>query len=793
MAAILAVTLILVMAGCGGSGSGSPSGKKTTGGILAKGTVTLPVGFKLPFSQLQVLSEAGQANVGSSGAFTVPVASTGPRIIQLVDKVTAKIALLGYVDAASSGSVFSGGHGDISAKGTADALLFMGLLGGMLPTDSWSTFIQDIRGTSQELQVSDAVTTAVVADPTAISDGDADISNAIGAVQSTFTGPNIVRPDLAYATANSKLQLSKHSVSVQRVYVSPPTASGALIKVEPGSPQSSLIIEPNPSGDGIVAVSTSRRRGSIFVYKVGTGPSATQITPINPPQETFADIDIEPTLEISGVGTGILNGLQGKFAYLPFINPPILLAPDPVQKVAVYDVVAIGPGSTDTIPAIEKAVAPDSTASQAEYDKEWRAALLASRLKVLFDDILEPLLIEMVAGKVEENLLPEDTALEGALTTASHSAPGFDAALEAGDLKGAATAIMNAIEHNSNGVRAQFISALSQKLVSSGKLDAASFQLALQNASKAIAIIGAIDKGIALVDITQAFHDNRIYNDADLWTADVLKPIVTIIPQTASVDTNDPLVHLSVAIRDVTDLSTFRFKWSNTALEGNLESSTSTSPLSTGIIPDSTCVYVTDFTKFSVGTKDTVSVQVFSEDDLDNPIGTATAVITGAPSPCTNAIPPQIHFGNAPAGVQISETATRPGDKVTVTINAPADPTRQLLQVLWLDTTQQFQQPFENLISVDGVQAKTTTPNITFVTTRGTLSSQQYNVSNIQAAQTHTLVFQMLNPTDSSGNLAAVCTEGDVKGSPTPPYVEAFSQDPGVSESFTIQFLNENP
>lgn len=757
---------------------------------MAKGSVVLPVGFKLPLSQLQVVTEAGQANVSANGSFTAPVASAGPRIVQLVDRVSGKIVLLGYVDAASSGSAFSAGHGDISVKGTADALLFMGLLGGMLPTGSWSAFVQDIRGSAQELQVSNAVRASVITNPTAITDGDAGIAAAVGAVQSTFTGPNIARPDATPDRVNST---AKKGASVQRVYVTGSATSGALIDVQPGSPQSTLIIEPNPNGDGIVPVSTTRRRGTIFVYKVGTGPSTKQITPIDPPLEVFADVDVEPTLEIQSVASGILNGLQGKFAYLPATNPPILLAADPVQKVTVYDVVAISPGTTDTIPDVAAELVPKDKDLQPGYIKEWRAALLQVRLKVLFSDILEPLIIEMIAGKAEESLLPEDSALEGVLATASHAAPGFDAALSAGDLKGAATAVLNALEHNSNNLRSTYIAALSQKLVSTKTLDAATFQAALQNASKAVAIIGVIDKGIALVDITQAFHDNRIDNDAEFWTATVLQPIVSIIPGQSFVDTNDPLVHLRVAIRDVSDLSAFRFKWSNTALEGNLESSTSTNPLSTGIIPDSSCVYVTDFTKFSVGTKDTITVQVFNEDDLDNPIGTATAVITGAPSPCTNAIPPQVKFGTAPSGVQISETATRPGDKVTVTISAPADPTRQLLNVFWLDTTRQFQQPFENLISVDGVAAKSPTPNIFFETTRGLLSSQTYNVANIQAAQTHTLVFQMLNPTDSSGNLTAVCTEGDVNGSAIPPYVEALSQDPGVSESFTIQFLNENP
>ncbi len=791
LAALLLATLFSAMIyGCGGGGSGGTViVTPPPGGLMAKGSVVLPAGFKLPLSQLQVVTEAGQANVSANGSFSAPVASAGPRIVQLVDKISGKTTLLGYVDAASSGSVFSAGHGDISVKGTADALLFMGLLGGMLPTGSWSAFIQDIRGSSQELQVSSAVRASVIANPTAITDGDAGISAAVGAVQSSFTGPNIARHDSTPAPVYTK---ARQGASVQRVYVTGSATSGALIDVQPGSPQSTLIIEPNPDGDGIVPVSTTRRRGTIFIYKVGVGPSTMQINPVNPPLDVFSDVEVEPTLEIQSVATGLLNGLQGKFAYLPAINPPILLAADPVQKVTVYDVVAISPGTTDTIPTVAATVS-DNTALQAEYIKEWRAALLQVRLKVLFSDILEPLIIEMIAGKAEESLLPEDSALEGVLASASHAAPGFDAALAAGDLKGAATAVLNAIEHNSNNLRSTYIAALSQKLVSTEKLDAATFQAALQDASRAIAIIGAIDKGIALVDITQAFHDNRIENDAEIWKATVLQPIVSIIPGQSLVDTNDPLVHLSVAIRDVTDLSAFRFKWSNTALEGNLESSTSTTPLSTGIIPDSKCVYVTDFTKFSVGTKDTITVQVFNEDDLDNPIGTASATITGAPSPCTNAIPPQVKFGTAPAGVQMSETATRPGDKVTVIVTAPADPTRQLLNVFWLDTTRQFQQPFENLISVDGVAAKSPTPNITFETTRGLLSSQTYNVANIQAAQTHTLVFQMLNPTDSSGNLSAVCTEGDVNGSAIPPYVEALSQDPGVSESFTIQFLNENP
>jgi hypothetical protein len=791
-----AASVIFFVTGCGGSsGTGGGSG---SAGLVAKGRVSLPAGFKLPISQLRVVSDSGQTAVNKDGTFASPEAAAGARMVQLVDSVSGKVVLFGYADGGSSGSPYSNGAGVISAKSTADALLFLGVLGTSLPTTDWSAFQASIFGSTFETQVAGVVSSEVVAHPTAITDGSAAIATALAAVQNTFVqpavAPSAVLPSVSTPAARS---------AVQRVVVTR-TITGALVEVQPVTPQSTLYVQPNPTGDGIVAVSTSRRRGAMFIYKVGAGPDTKHIAPIDPPIRVASDVEIEPTEEIKSIQAGIFQGLEGKFAYLPLTNAPVVLQPDPVQKIAVFDVVVVGPGSTDTIAAVESTVALNDAAARAEYDKDWRAALLHSQLKCLLKDVIQPLLIEFVLSSAEAGEVEADDALEEALEPIAESAPGFLASLATGNLKDAGTALMTAIEENIAGVRSKVIAALAKEFVSSGKITPAKFQTsvstALTKASSCFAVFTAINKGIVVADITQAFHDNTSYNNADSWVADVLQPVITLTPQKSYVDTNDPLVHLAVKVQNISDLSSYRFQWTCTNQEGKLECSSSATNLGTSPIPDSTAVYVTDFTKFAVGTSDTVTVAMFAQDDLTNPIGTATAVVTAAPAPCTTVPPPAILSGAHPPIINLSEPATRPGDTLTVTVNFPADPSRdQELEVALFSAPGDFTSeanPREacKLISVDGLPAKSDYKDVYFSKTPGA-SSINYPAPDTTVAQTHTLVFQMLEPTDITGQIIEpYCSLKGANGGATPPSVIAtgYGQN-GGDGSVSYFYFNENP
>ncbi|HTQ10242.1 MAG TPA: hypothetical protein VMI31_09245 [Fimbriimonadaceae bacterium] len=610
----MATALILAPSGgCGGGGIGSHST------LTATGTVTLPPGFTLPLSQLSVVTEAGAFPIGANGSFSAKVPTTGPRIVQLIDQSSNKIVLLGYVDAATSGSSFANGQGSISPASTADALLFAGLGGGIFPTDQWGPFIELIHSSSQEAQVASVIASSVAADPTAISDDDTAIENAVESIQSTYVPPSAPRPRTATP-----------DVSVQTVFVSRSRASvGALINVTPTDPQSTLVIAPNPNGDGIVAVSNSRRRAALFIYKVGAGPSASNIVPIDPPQEVAADVDVEPEHEIGHFFTSILNGLQGKFDYIPVTSPPILLKADSTQEVAQYEVVAIGPGLNDTFTGAE-ALVGTTQAERNGLDQEWTPAMVRLYYTVIWRDIVKPTLEELIEGAGEAALQNLASASDETIETAAEGLPDVAAAVGQRDIKTAVTALINDVQQNTDGIKAKVIAALAQNLVSTGILSAANFQKAVQLILDAPSIIKIVNKGLFLADLAQASYDNTAYNTADVWTADVLKPKGTLTPNPATVNDIQNIAVLTAQLQNV-DPSQLRFKWSTPGKLGHLEEPNSSIDMPTGITSFSQAAYVADINKLQQGATDTVTVAIYVASDVSTPLTSVSSAILAQP------------------------------------------------------------------------------------------------------------------------------------------------------------------
>jgi hypothetical protein len=534
-------------------------------------------------------------------------------VIQLVDTKTNKIVMLGYADSATSGSPFANGQGKISATSTADVLLFIGLEGGLFPTANWSNFLNLIHSSPQEAQVAAAVTASIAAHPTAISDGDPAILNAVAAVQSTYVAPT-----------------PHWQSSVQRVTVTR-TAQGALINVSPGDPQSSLVVAPNPKGDGIVAVSNSRRRGVLFIYKVASGPSATQTTPINPPIEVGSDIDVEPEEEIGSFFVSLAKGLQGNFGYQPVTNPPVLLAADPFQEVAVYDVVAIGPGATDTFKEIEDTVSGGNDPVRLAMDKAWRAANSKTYLKVAVKDIVIPTCMELIMGSGEAKTAAADSATETAVEGAVESLPDVTAALASRDIKGAITAFFSDVSKDKAGIKKVLFAALARKLVSSGIISPDGFQIGLTRLTQALSIIGTINKAFLGADLSRAVLDNTIYNTADVWKANVLQPKATLLPNPATVNNFQNIAILTAQLQGISDLSKLRFEWITSGTQGSLEEPHDSIAMPSGPTTFNQAAYVADLLKLKNGQSDTVTVKIFSANDLRTPLATATAVVTARP------------------------------------------------------------------------------------------------------------------------------------------------------------------
>jgi hypothetical protein len=599
-----------LLAGCGGNGGRSSSS------TAASGAVVLPAGFQLQMSQLAVSTESGQIAVSAKGTFSVPVSSTGPRLVQLVDTVNNKIVLLGYVDSASSGSAYAGGHGQISAATTATALLFMGLDGPELPTGSWDDFQTSIAGSTQVAQVASVVSTSVIANPTAISDGDTAIENAVNAVQnSAVSGASIVAR-------------RSPSIAVNRVVVFQPGTRGGstdtLVNVTPGTPESGMIVEPNPAGNGIVFVNNYRRRAVAYVYEVAKGQTVSTTQPLSAPIEFASGEAIEPEEALDGAVVSVVNGLQGKFAFLPVTTGPINLTSDQGAPVTVYDVVVVGPGSTNNMGSIAQAVWPAGQSEQAALVAEWTKSLPLTTAKSVAEDIVLPLFFHMLLSHQQAEVFRTNEALDAGTEQLMESLADVSNAVEAGNLKLASTNFINDIL-KSTGTQEAFVNLIETNIVNSGGISAENLEKTLERLESAATVLEIINTSFVAVDLSRLFADAIASNIAETWTATVLPAKVALSPSQGIVNATNNISTFTASVQGATDLSQYEFRWSTSGTMGSLEEPNGSVAMPAGLTSFSSAAYLANLKELKSGETDTVTVTVY--DSGGSEVGTATSTV----------------------------------------------------------------------------------------------------------------------------------------------------------------------
>ncbi len=243
------------------------------------------------------------------------------------------------------------------------------------------------------------------------------------------------------------------------------------------------------------------------------------------------------------------QGISGSLFLHTDAEPSHHAQPDPVQEVAVDDVVAVGPGSLDTYEGLELEVSPNSQRERALLDQSWHTAAAEETVKVLVKDIVTPILIEMILGSGDEHEIDVDNPTETAIEDAVDSLPDVAADLAKHDIQAAAIGFINDFKKNLAGIQAKVFAAISRKLVSSGFLTAADLEDSLIRLEQAETIIELLNWGLVTVDVSRSEYDNTAYHTADLWTANVLRPKVTLSPNPATVNDIQNIATLTAQVQ----------------------------------------------------------------------------------------------------------------------------------------------------------------------------------------------------------------------------------------------------
>ena len=749
---ILALTVWAIS--CGGGSSGGSGGSKAAPLITATGQVVLPKGFTLPLNRLAVASFFSQTPVAANGSFTTSVNATGPSLVQLVDTTTNKIVLLGYVDAGASGSTFAGGMGQISASTSATALLYFGLEGFMMPSVNMTAFRSAIISSTQNTTVANVIATRVAADPTAITDGDAQIEAAVNVVQNT--GP-AVGASLRLAFARPQT-ISVTHVSVTRTV----GASGDQILVQPSDQQSGVAVLNNNEasgipGNGIIYTNAFRRRAVAYVYEVANVDANGNKTVLPTPKEVVTAFPVQPANSLNGVVGTLGQALAGNFAFLGVASGPTNLTVEPGEAQTDYDVIIVGPSSTDVADVSSPFLV--SGGAQGEEDAlitEWSDEKLKLTTQVLLLDVCIPLFTNFALGdsEIKDVLGERQSTLAADLGGIVNGIPDTVTALKAGKLSTAFSTMMTNIA-DSTELKQKVIGVIVTDLrLTAGPLSAKA-TAALGRLFQANCIIDKIDTALAAIDVVKVIHDCIASLPAESWTANVIPPKFTLTPATSTIDADGPSEAISVTTSSNVDLSQFLFAWSCTDVQGELTSTTNQT-LKSGPIAESTVEYVGNTSVMKVGQSDTVTVQVFAPTDLTTPIAKATAKVTDGINLVCGLLPPPESFneGAPPGSITTDKQLYHAGQIMTATFTIPlagAVP-NSIWQVSLQSVGTDHTSP-ANVISVDGAppQAGALTDTFNSVTVSGNTGLGAAH------AQTHVIKFQILTPTDISGNPAGYC------------------------------------
>ncbi len=544
------------------------------------------------------------------------------------------------------------------------ALLFFASGSFTLPADQQIKARQLLAGDPSFGPLIQAIEKRIAADPTAVADGDPDITAAIQAALTSMGAPSrspLPAPALPAGSAANRRAVIAASSRVSRADI--PT----LMLVQPSAPQSGLILQQSDDQTGLQITNTFRRECFYFIRETGFKDAAGNSVAKTADIATGKSTESVPSVNrLNGAIGSVIDVLRGLGAYQPVNVGPIHLPLDPPDaQETVYHVTVVGPGLDPGH--------PPKFGDQPISDRANIAAGVS-----LVKEIILPLVFAVIDRHLDLSHLQNQGPLfeKTFRNLVSLGAVGGHVGLS---LSGTHfdpqefTVVLFRTIVDDPVFRQAFVQFLNTTL--SDLAFATGQQIGLATAEGILTrlnlVLGIIDKGFALGDAAKVAVDWGQSHFFDEWDVTVTKPSVHLSPATATVDVNNNIVSLTASVsgQKTGDL---RFVWTTPGTQGHLESANSSTPLGTGPIPDAKAVYVADLLKLRTGQSDTVTVQAFVASDLSTPIGSATATIATKTDLGCGALPKQLGpNGSVPPTLTLDKTDYHAGDTMTVTIGIP--------------------------------------------------------------------------------------------------------------------------
>ncbi|NLI00164.1 MAG: hypothetical protein GX446_11825 [Chthonomonadales bacterium] len=568
------VVVALAIAGCGGGGGGGGGlGPVSIAEKAVGGSVSLPAGYGVAADTLRVVTSVGESPVKPDATFTARVYNEGLQLTRIVGP-GGKTALLGWL---------GGGHTEISARSTAEVLVYFGL-GAYGHRGSVRRYaIETISQRAEVAAVESAIVTALLADPEAIGNGSTAVTDAVLAAVAAIRGDSGSSGTLA---------------------------RGRGILIDPSDTRSG--ITPTQDGNKSLNITNAyRRRAWAFIDRVSYVPAAGGDAVPSPAKVT--DFEIPPTASTSGLIGTFVDIMYGNNAYAQITSGPHDLPLSPADaKQTTYRLTVVGAGIG----------AGDEGKLTEEQIRKWRWVVGKTIVRDFVLPITLNIVMNLTGDQIDDALdfIAGSAVLADFINTLLVSAPDIWVLAAAGDNSGACWAAYNAIM-NSGTLKLAFFDLI--RMAFKDIRDANAFFDHYMSVMNVLAlgdvILTAVD---SVVQGTQIALSNR----ADVWDVTVNQSKAKLTPATSHIMVGER-VALHAALPDATggtNPPVLAYHWKCTGTVGRL-----TDGMHTGSEFDSSSA---DATFESTGNRegtDTVTVEIFERTGGQSVSqGTASATVS---------------------------------------------------------------------------------------------------------------------------------------------------------------------
>lgn len=625
-AALLATAVI----GC--SNAPTPSSSAAAGaGATIGGSVRLPAGTGLDPAKLTIDSPFGSSPVASDGSFRSAV-NAGPTFV-LASEPGGKLVLCGFLREGAT---------ELSARSTAEVLLFYALGAFTVPGDSFAAAVQAVAVSPQAAALSTTLETRLAAVPTLLTDGDADALAAVlrardeilatssAAARSARAPANAAAVDVANGPAVvASLAVARGPGGATRVDL----GAANVVVSDPGA-RSGVEVLANPDGNGIVARNDRRRDVELFAYQVASEDANGTRTEIDPPVLAGGPLAVPATRTLNVVFSTLdaLSG-SGASAWAPVFSQPLDLPLVDGSVRTSYVIVAIGPTADPSdVPALW-------TESRwfGEVDR-WKAAASKLGWRGFIAEHLVSVLTLSIFGSIYQVPTARLQQFEAALRSNAEAVLAKYGVSDPLALRARAKVTAALIEEagtNASYNRALITEAseiVGQAVPNEQRI--AQIQGRFRFLSKAGLILAIVDAVFSVADIGAVAKDLASSSQAESWNVTAVEAAVRLTPSSGLVTPKSPSAEFKVVVNgDPNGL--FVYRWSTSGAFGKV-SDYLTDGLSVDSHSDKALYLANDPTSITDSLRDTVTVEVFADDGSGTipagakAIGKATATVSGS-------------------------------------------------------------------------------------------------------------------------------------------------------------------